>query len=193
MPRASLSLYLVVAALVAAPVAADEPPPRKERNEIRRAIMSKDCSAVDHVFLRVGLTDEQVAFVEDCWSKRQREIVPSAMNRRDCDAVLALPGIYPTGSVAEKRFVYHCWVTHELRDLDSCIALIDVGDQSSLRPIVKVLRRNQPLRHSNGGLTLIDTATACLSAYQRITKISGAELRRRAAAWGGEWSRWSQH
>lgn len=163
-----------------------------EAEEIRAAKAGNDCSAVDKVFLRVNLSAEDRAFVENCWDVRQSEIVPRAMSSNDCRAVITLPGMYPRGTDEEKRFVYHCWMRLTGRDLDSCIGMIEVGDRTSLPLILRVLGRNEPVRHPSGGMSLIDTAGACLEALQRIESLDEPALRKRAATWSRAWRRWAE-
>jgi hypothetical protein len=104
----------------------------------------------------------------------------------DCARVLEA-----RGSDDEKRAIYHCWVEHTERDLDSCIGLEKSGDKSSVPFIQRVLLRNEPRVDPKGNMGLIDTAGACLAALQRIEQIDTAELHRRAATWSPMWQRWT--
>lgn len=183
---------LSLVAALAFPLCAQSPPERAEREALNRALRTGDCAAVDDVWLRIGFSEAEGRFVADCWKKRQAEIIPRAMETNRCEPALDLPGVYPQRSAAENRFVHHCWMRHAVRDLDSCIAMMELGDETSLGLVVTVLKRNEPTPDPSGKLHLIDTAHACLSAYQRIEKLTAAVTHLRAAGWSGRWRRWSR-
>jgi hypothetical protein len=118
------------------------------------------------------------------------DIAAQAMASGRCENVMRLPGIYPAGSPPEvQRFVYHCWMAQGQMDLDSCLAMRQVGDASSVLSIVTVLKRNQPMRRDDGNYALIDTAGVCMAAFERITR---REARDAAREWGGSWVTWAE-
>ncbi len=158
--------------------------------EIEAAMRSNDCSIVDDVVLMLGFDDRQTQFVQRCQAQWRREIVPPAMAANNCDAVMRLPGYYPRGLPDDAgRFVYHCWMAAGQMDLDSCIGMTEVGDQSSVPLIVAVLKRTPPERSPSGQWSVIDTAGACIAAFERITH---RKARDAAPAWGPAWSEWAR-
>ena len=160
-----------------------------EQMEIEAAILARDCRFVDETSLMLHVNEQQREFVENCWSQRQREIIAPAMASGRCENVMRLPGIYPNGSPPkDQRFVYHCWMAHGQMDLDSCIGMIQVGDATSVPWIITVLKRNEPTRMENGEYTMIDTAGACVEAFERITR---RKARDAAREWGGSWASWA--
>lgn len=164
------------------------PGPVQEQMEIDAAMRADDCRMVDDVILMLDITPAQQRYVERCHALRQREIVSAAMSRHDCTAVMRIPGIYPRAAEAGgQRFVYHCWMAAGQQDLDSCIGMIEVGDATSLPLIVAVLQRNPPARLKDG-FAVIDTAGACMSAFERITR---RKARDAAPGWGGTWPEWA--
>lgn len=168
----------------------DVPPRDLELMEIDAAMRSNDCSIVDNVVLMLDVDDQRKEFVRKCQVQRRREIVLSAMAAHDCGAVMRLPGYYPRGLPdGAQRFVYHCWMAADQMDLDSCIGMTEVGDQSSLPLIVAVLQRTPPERSPSGRWDVIDTAGACLGAFERITH---RKARDAAPAWGPAWSDWAR-
>ena len=163
-----------------------------ERRIIRAAMSAGRCDGVEGVSLRLGFTFEELKYTDHCWAMAQSKIVPSAKETGKCESVATLPGIYPLGADAEKRFVYQCWMDAGIRDLDSCIGMIEVGDTSSIPSIVKVLRRNAPIRMGKARrLAIIDTAGACMEAFARINGLSQRRVRAAARNWGGTWVDWA--
>jgi hypothetical protein len=80
-----------------------------------------------------------------------------------------------------------------IRDLDSCIGMIEAGDKSSIPRILKVLRRNAPVRMGmSDRFGIIDTAGACMDAFGRINGLLERQVRARAANWGGTWGQWAR-
>ncbi len=73
-------------------------------------------------------------------------------------------------------------------DLDSCIGMMEVGDASSVPLIVATLKRNPPERMDDGRYAIIDTAGACIGAFERITR---RKARDAARDWGGSWTTWA--
>ena len=164
---------------------------RQER-QIERAMATNDCRLVDDVYMFVPPSGPAREFVDACWDTRQKEIIPAAMQRRDCEATLELPGYYPFGQEdAWQRFVYHCWVKLTERHLDSCIGLIQVGDESSIPYLIKALKETPPVQSDDGTWNLVDTAGACLDAWQRIENLSAEQLRARASELSPRWKAWA--
>jgi len=90
----------------------------------------------------------------------------------------------------DKRFVLHCWIEAGQYDLDTCIDLMDVADETSLPYIKKVLLRTPPERMPDGRLGLFDTNQACMAALQRSGGYTRAEMLKMAGTWGPAWSEW---
>ena len=169
--------------------------PVQDNERLRQAFATNNCRLVDKVFFAMPQTDAEREFLWACWAQRQREIVPTAMSRGDCRAVLTLPGMYPLGSDDDKRFVYHCWMREPQMDLDTCIGMTEVGDATSRELIISALQRNPPVRMpqpSDRKFALIDTAGACLSALQRIDGLNEEQLKTAASRWGEVWAEWSR-
>lgn len=176
--------------LLASPALSEKRLPEEQRI-IRSAMQAKNCEGTEKIMLRLGFSPEELLYTERCWSEAQKRIVPPAMAKNDCAAVESIPGIYPLGADAEKRFVYHCWMDAGLRDLDSCIGITEAGDATSIPHIVRVLRRNPPRWTGRKRLAMIDTAAACLVPFARIQGLSDAQVRAAARDWGGNWRAWA--
>ncbi len=165
-----------------------------EPRAIERAMAAGDCRAVDRVLFMFEATDEQREFVDECWRRRQVEIIQAARARGNCDGLQNLPGMYPhaTFDADVQRYVYHCWMRHRHLTADICIGLRDIANHESIPGIVSLLRHYEPERDDHGRLHLIDTAHTCLGALRTATAASDAEIREMAKEWSPAWRAWAE-
>lgn len=163
-----------------------------ELSTIEKAMASQTCTGTESITLRLGFSLAEHHFLDRCWTVLQSAIVPKALQEGSCSAVLHLPGVHPrTRPEAEQRFVYYCWMSAGLRDMDSCIGMSEIGDSTSLPYIRLVLKRTPPVRSKDGEVGLYDTSLACMDALRRVSGVGSSELLDEITLWGPGWAQWA--
>lgn len=166
----------------------------RERIAIRKAMAAGTCTGTDEIGLKMGFTEAEDAYTYRCQRAAQSRILSRATAKGDCSSVMRIPGRYPFPDMPseQKRFVYHCWLKAGKADLDSCLEISEVGNETSASLIEAALRRNPPVSMPSGHLGLYDTNMACSSALMKLRKISDAQFLAVVGRWGGAWADWAQ-